>query len=107
MASGNDRVLVTAIAPFTSWSSASGSTFQGYKSVADKTVAAKLTWSDNTIFPNALGSDVTNYMSQTTYLGFASSNPTVISIDAEGLATVGRCRTTVSKPVLKAPTSTV
>jgi len=28
MASGNDRVLVTAVSPYTSWSSSSGSTFQ-------------------------------------------------------------------------------
>jgi len=61
--------------------------FQGYNSDT-KTVAVKLTWSDSTIFPNALGSDVSNYIDPQTYLGFSSSNPTVISIDALGEATL-------------------
>ena len=63
---------------------------QGYNSDT-KTVAAKLTWSDSTIFPNALNSDITNYIDPQTYLGFTSSNPTVISIDA----LVRRCRLTL------------
>jgi len=51
-------------------------------------VAVNLTWNDSTIFPNALGSDVSNYIDPQTYLGFSSSNPTVISIDALGEATL-------------------
>ena len=87
LTASNERVYVTAIAPFTTWSSANQKTFQGYNSDT-QTVAAKLTFSDNTIFPDALGSDITSYLTTEQYLAFASSVPAAISVAADGIATL-------------------